>query len=363
MRAFLEGHLHYLLAGGVVLASLLLGLATRRVVTSRLTLLASSTHSKADDALVESLRGPLPLWFVLGGMYFSQRLLALSPRASATLEKFLLAAVILSVTLWAANLGSRVLQVGIMARDQNATPITGVVRYVVKFAVLGVGGLVMLSTLGISITPVLTTVGIGGLAVALGLQETFANLFAGMQITLAGNLRVGDFIRLESGEEGYIEDIHWRATRVLTLRNNFVFIPNNRLAQSVITNYHKPSKDLAVLVEVGVHYSSDLDLVERVTVDTARTVMKTVEGGMPDFEPLVRFHTFADSSINLTAVLRATEMAASFAVKHAFVKALARAYNEAGIVIPFPIRAINTSQEQATGRGPSLAPADGTRLG
>lgn len=354
MRRVLEDHLQYFLAVGVVLAALVLGLAVRRIVVSRLSHLASNTSSKADDALIESLHGPLPLWFVLGGIYFAQRLIPLSARASQTLEKFLLAGVILSVTLWAANLGSRVLQVGITARDPNATPITGVVRYVVKFAVLGIGGLVMLSTLGISITPVLTTVGIGGLAVALGLQETFANLFAGMQITLAGNLRVGDFIRLESGEEGYIEDIQWRATRVTTLRNNFVFIPNSRLSHSVITNYHKPSKDLAVLVEVGVHYSSDLDQVERVTIEVARTIMKTVEGGVPDFEPLVRFHTFADSSINLTAVLRATEMATSFAVKHAFIKALARAYNQAGIVIPFPIRAINTSQEQATGHGLSL---------
>lgn len=356
MTAFLEEHLHFLLAAGIVLASLLLGLATRRVMTSRLTDLASATHSKADDALVESLRGPLPLWFVLGGVYLSQRFLPLSPQASQTLDKVLLAGVILSVTLWAANLGSRVLQVGIMARDPSATPVTGVMRYVVKFAVLGVGGLVLLSTLGISITPVLTTVGIGGLAVALGLQETFANLFAGMQITLAGNLRVGDFIRLESGEEGYIEDIHWRATRVQTLRNNFVFIPNSRLAQSVITNYHKPSKELAVLVEVGVHYNSDLELVERVTGEVATSILKTVEGGIPDFEPLIRFHTFADSSINFTVVLRASEMATSFVVRHAFIKALARAYTQAGIVIPFPIRAINTSQEQATGR--ALAAAD-----
>ena len=155
-------------------------------------------------------------------------------------------------------------------------PATGVVRYAIKILVLAVGGLVLLSTLGISVTPVLTTVGIGGLAVALGLQDTLANLFAGMQVTLAGNMRVGDFIKLETGEEGYIEDIHWRAIRVRTLPNNFVLIPNSRLAQSVVTNYHRPSKDLAVLVQVGVHYSSDLDKVERVTREVARTVMKTV---------------------------------------------------------------------------------------
>jgi small-conductance mechanosensitive channel len=174
-----------------------------------------------------------------------------------------------------------------------------------------------------------------------------------MQVTLAGNVRVGDFIKLESGEEGFIEDIHWRATRVRTLPNNFVLIPNSRLAQSVVTNYSLPSADLAVLLDVGVHYASDLEQVERVTREVARTIMKTVPGGVPDFDPFIRYHTFGASSIDFTVILRAREFTDRFLVKHEFVKALARRFAQEGIVIPFPIRAINLSQEKTTleGRG------------
>lgn len=226
-------------------------------------------------------------------------------------------------------------------------------RYVVRALVFVIGALVLLGTYGISVTPILTTFGIGGVAIALGLQDTLGNLFAGMQVTLAGNIRVGDFIRLESGEEGYIEDIHWRATRIRTIPNNVVLIPNAKLAQSVVTNYHLPDQELAVLVDVGVHYSSDLEQVERVATSTARTVLAKPFGGVASFEPFLRFHRFGDSSIDCTITLRATSFRDGMVLRHEFIKALARDFTAAGIVIPFPIRAINYSQEQPPGAPPS----------
>ena len=256
----------------------------------------------------------------------------------------------MSVTVWAANLAARLLERDSAPSEAPAAIATGVVRYALRIVVFGVGTLVLLSTFGISVAPVLTTVGIGGIAVALGLQETLSNLFAGMQITLAGNLRVGDFIRLESGEQGFIDDIHWRATRVRTLPNNIVLIPNSRLAQSVLTNYNRPSKDLAVLVEVGVHYASDLDHVERVTCGVAGDIMKRVSGGVAEFEPFIRFHTFAESSVNFTVILRAREFGDNFLIKHEFMKALSRAYAREGILIPFPIRALNLDQEKSVAK-------------
>lgn len=335
-------------AAAVIVLSLLLGFLTRRVLLARLGRLAEKTESRADDVLVGSLGRAVPVWCLLAGLHAALQLVDLPASVAALLEKALLAAFITSVTFWAANLSSGLLQRE-AAPGGAAAPAAGVVRQAVRIVVFSVGGLVLLNSLGISVTPVLTTVGIGGLAVALGLQETLSNLFAGMQITLAGNVRVGDFIKLESGEEGYVDDIHWRTTRIRTLPNNFVLIPNSRFAQSVVTNYHRPSRDLAVLVQVGVHYASDLDRVERVTCEVARTILTTVEGGVPDFEPFIRYHTFAASSIDFTVILRAREFADHFVVKHEFIKALSRAYAREGIVIPFPIQAINLDQEKARG--------------
>ncbi len=316
----------------------------------------------ADDAFVASLHRPLPLWAALGGLYLAARLVELPPAVATAVPKTLGAILVGSVTLWAADLGGRLLQP--RAAHAAAVPVAGVVRRTVQIVVIAIGCLVLLSGLGISITPLLTTLGIGGLAVALGLQDTLANLFAGIHLTLGGNIRVGDFVRLESGDEGYVEDIRWRATCVRTLPNNLVLIPNSRLAKNVVTNYHLPSKELAVLVEVGVHYASDLAHVERLTTEVARAVLQRVPGAVADFEPFIRYHTFGESSIDFTLILRAREFTDNYLLKHEMIKALKSAFDAEGIVIPFPIRALNMEQERrpAPKGGPS-PPLDTARGG
>jgi small-conductance mechanosensitive channel len=326
------------------------GFLARRVLLSRLAAVAARTESVTDDRLVASLRGPLPLWATLAGVYLAMRVLEPSPELAAWVAKVLLALLIGSVTWWAAGLGGRLLEPAAASGDSVSAPVAGVVRRTVQVVVLATGALVLLGSLGISVAPVLTTLGIGGLAVALGLQDTLSNLFAGIHLTLAGNIRVGDFVRLESGEEGYVEDIRWRATCLRTLPNSVVLIPNSRLAQNVVTNYDLPSREVAVLVEVGAHYASDLQHVERVTVEVAREVMRRVPGAATEFDPFIRFHTFGESSIDFTVILRAQRITDQFLLKHEFVKALARTFDSEGIVIPFPIRALNMEQERRAGK-------------
>ena len=131
------------------------------------------------------------------------------------------------------------------------------------------------------------------------------------------------------------------------LPNNMIVIPNSQLSKSRIINYFYPEKELSVPVEVGVHYGSDLEKVEQVTLDVARQILKSHQWGVDDYDTFVVFHTFDQSSINFTVMLRAKEYFNRFWVKSAFIKALHKRYAEEGIVIPYPIRAINTSQESA----------------
>jgi small-conductance mechanosensitive channel len=221
-----------------------------------------------------------------------------------------------------------------------ALPVSSLTRNVAWTLIAMLGLLVILNGLGLSITPMLTALGVGGLAVALALQEPLANFFAGLFITLAGQIRVGDYVKLDSGHEGYVVDFSWRSTRLRMLANNLIVVPNAKLAQAIVVNHHLPSADLAVLVEVGVDYASDLGHVERVTVNVGREIMRQVAGGVPDFEPFIRYHTFSDSSINFTVILRAKEFVDQYLIKHEFVKRLHTRFNDEGIVIPFPIRTI-----------------------
>jgi small-conductance mechanosensitive channel len=151
---------------------------------------------------------------------------------------------------------------------------------------------------------------------------------------------VGDYVKLDSGQEGYVVDFSWRSTRLRMLANNLVVVPNAKLAQAIVVNHDLPSRDLAVLVDVGVDYGSDLAQVERVVMDVGHEVMTDVAGGVPEFEPFIRYHTFGDSSIDFTVILRAREFVDQYLIKHEFVKRLHARFNQEGIVIPFPIRAI-----------------------
>jgi len=233
------------------------------------------------------------------------------------------------------------------SRIDSALPVTSLTRNIARIFVFSIGALIILNSLGISITPILATLGVGGLAVALALQDTLSNLFAGFHITVAKQIRVGDYIKLETGEEGYVVDINWRSTKIKMLSNNIVLIPNDKLNKAIVTNYYLPDKEMAVLVDLGVHCKSDLEKVERITCQVAKSVMAEVNGGVTYFEPFIRYNAFGGSSIKFTVILRAKEFVDQYLIKHEFIKRLHKRYDEEGINIPYPIRAINYEQEKA----------------
>jgi len=239
-----------------------------------------------------------------------------------------------SVDLWGAVIAT-------------ALPVSSLTRNIAWGLVATIGLLVILNGLGLSITPMLTALGVGGLAVALAMKEPLANFFAGVFLTLGGQIRLGDYVKLDSGQEGYVADFSWRSTRLRMLPNNLVIVPNAKLAQAIVVNHHLPSQDLAVLVEVGVDYTSDLTHVEHVVTDVGRAVMTEVPGGIAGFEPFIRYHTFADSSVNFTVILRAAEFVDQYVIKHEFIKRLHARFAREGIVIPFPIRTIVQREEPA----------------
>jgi small-conductance mechanosensitive channel len=97
---------------------------------------------------------------------------------------------------------------------------------------------------------------------------------------------------------------------------------------------------MAVLVEVGVDYDSDLEHVQDVACAVGREVMQEVHGGVPEFEPFIRFHTFGESSVDFTVILRVREFTDQYLVKHEFIRRLHLRFAREGIVIPFPIRTL-----------------------
>ncbi len=327
----------------------LLGLFIKGVVFKTIKEISKRTKTKFDDVLVQSLEFPVLLLIFTSGGVFIEKIAPIATNTEFTQYVFLgfKAVTIIAIVMFVEKFINGLIEEYTPKFDILKTS-GSVAKTMARLVVIGIGLLVLLDSFGVSITPVLASLGIGSLAVALALQPTLENFFSGVQIVVDKPFKVGQFIKLESGEEGYVHKIGWRSTWVRMLANNIVVMPNKVLVDSKVTNYYYPQKELAVLVQVGVHYASDLEKVERVTIEVGRQTMKEVAGSVEDFEPFIRYHTFDNSSINFSVILRAKEFVDNYLIKHEFIKRLAKRYNQENIVIPFPIYAINYDQEKAS---------------
>ena len=200
--------------------------------------------------------------------------------------------------------------------------------------------IIILGYFKLDITPMIAGVGLGALAIGLALQSTLTNFFAGVHILSDQPIRVGDFIELDKDNCGIVEDIGWRSTRIRMLTDNLLIIPNGKLAENNIINYSKPKQDFSIWIPCGVAYESDLKKVEKVTLEVASEIQKTVEGAVKAFEPVFRYKEFGDSNINFIAILRIEEPMARFVVRNEFIKALKERFDKEGIEISWPIRKI-----------------------
>ena len=324
---------------GLAVAGLALGFVARRTILGRLARLAARTQTTADDLVVAAFRGPVVLWGLIIGVYAAAAVATLPAALAHLIQRSLVVLLIASVTWALAGLVGGVVRAQ-TATEQGPLPSATLLSNVAKAVVLVTGLLVILDTLGVRITPLITALGVGGLAVALALQDTLANLFAGMFLLASRQVRPGDFVELGSGEKGYVQDVTWRFTTIRQLPNNITVVPNAKLASAVTTNYHLPEREMSVRVEVGVAYDSDLRRVERITVEVGKAVLREVQGGVGEFEPFIRYHTFGDFAIQFSVILRAREFTDQYLIKHEFIKRLHERYRQEGIEIPFPIRTV-----------------------
>lgn len=292
------------------------------------------------DTLLGAVHRMPILWFTAAGAYLGVTLAGYAGRVIDLVGTAVSVTVIVTLIIVAMRLATAGIT-GYAKRTSGVQASTTLVQNVVRLLLLILGVALILQNLGINITTLVTAAGIGGLAVALALQDTLGNLFAGMQIIMSRQVRTGDYVALSTGEEGAVTDIQARNTTIRTFpERNRVLVPNSILASTVVTNFSLPHRRLLITLPIGVSYDSDLERVERVTLDVARKVLDDVEGGLTDEEPFVRFEEFSDFSINFLLRVPVREFTDQFLIRHELVKRLHRRYGTEGIEIPFPIRTV-----------------------
>lgn len=316
-----------------------IGYLLRRIVVGRLLpFVHNGAEDWADIVIAETSRR-IPIWSLLVGAWLAASRWPMTPTSRTFTVRALSALGIASVTLAVSAIAARLVR-NYGPRLSPGSPPSALSQNLIRIFVTTIGVLVIVRSFGYDITPVLTALGVGGLAVALALQGPLSNLFAGMFISFAGQLRIGDYVRLENGVEGYITDLNWHATNIRPPAGPLIVVPNAKLAQSVATNFSHPSRDVGFAVEFGVAYGSDLEQVERVALEVGRAVLQETPGGVATFEPVVQIFGLTDLVVQVKVVLRAKEFVDQARLRHEYLKRILIRARTEGIVLPHQPRPV-----------------------
>lgn len=325
----------------ILAAALTVGITLNRRINKEIKRHLADTGEETtwQDVFINALYGvPVSLCLVVGLYWIVNTIDIIAPLVKI-FSYILFTVIILTITRVVARAVGSIIDMQIERSDKKM-PKTTLLTAIMNGVIYAMGILVILQYYGISIAPILTALGVGGMAVALSLQETLANIFSGLHLILSKQLRIGDYIHLNSGEEGRVTDITWRFTTIIPAGDsNMVVVPNKSIAAATIRNYSLPRRDITIKIPVGVSYDSDLEQVERVTLEVADEVMRRVDPGVKK-KPAVRFHTFGDSSINFDVQLHTNRFDMQFLLKHEFIKALTKRYRVENIEIPYPIQTV-----------------------
>jgi len=339
----------------ILVIALIIGIALNKFLENKLAQRVESSDSEIMEIFFRAMKGvPISLCLVTG-LYWSVTTSDMPPGLERIFSYVLFTVIIFSIT----RVCERTLSGFIRLKFSGSSDLTQstLLDTIFRVAIYASGALIILDYFNISIAPIMAAMGVGGMAVAFGVRETLENIFSGLQIIVSKQFRVNDYIKLSTGDEGRVTDINWRYITITPPSDsNVVVIPNKVIAGSVITNHSQPRDDIVLVVPIGVSYDSDLEQVERVTIEVARALQIDIDGYEPEYDangidrsplaPVVRYQAFNDSSIDFNAVMHVKSFTNQYLLKHEFIKAITKRYREEGINIPFPIRTLDLPDDK-----------------
>ncbi|NJK79772.1 MAG: mechanosensitive ion channel family protein [Chloroflexaceae bacterium] len=333
----------WIVAGVILVIAVVLAPLIENLALAPLRRLSNHSNMDSIPIIQKALRGLVSEIVILAGIAIAASFAPIDPVILEVIYTILLVIAVGLAILALIRLTVGLLDLYYMRRQHaiaEELPAPSVFRNTLRVAIMLLGALAIFQIVGIPIAPFLAAFGIAGLALSLAFQGTLENLLAGLQLLLDRQIRRGNYIELENGRAGFVDDITWRTTRIRMLSNNVIIVPNSTMINSIVTNYNDPDTEISVLIDVGVSYDSDLRRVERITNEVSRSVMREVTGGIPENDPFIRYNAFGDSSINFTVILRAQQFVDQYLLKHEFIMRLHERYAQEGINIPFPIRTV-----------------------
>ena len=349
---FSESTIAVLIASGVVLiVSILISFLSKLFLRALNRRYGLESKPGLIQIITKLIEGPIFLLFISIGLLLSYLILALSnvevfdplnntDEIAITIWKVL---VIVLVTFTVSRLIDGTIEWYLLNIAENTDTkwddtLLPTVRRILPMAIYAIGFLIAIDSIGISISPILAGLGIGGLAVALAVQPTLSNFFAGTYVVTEGELKPGDFIELDGGPSGFVEDVGWRSTKIRSRFNNLIIIPNSKMAESIVTNFFSPTPAMNVLVTCGVSYESNLHQVQEIALEEANALIKESDDAITDNPPFFGFSNFGDSNIDFFIFLQAVDRSGTFKVKSELIKRIHTRFTAENIEINYPVR-------------------------
>lgn len=333
-------------AGAIALIGIVAAFVFHKLIFPLIVRFTHRTPTDLDSRLVKSIRWPTTLGFVVLGAYLAFTVpLDLTESQQSQVDTVGQALGVMIVITVVVGLLSSAIDWYLASLATSATRVVDLrllplIRRVGGVIIYAIGGLLLMDVLGINISPLIAGLGLGGLAVALAIQPTLANLFAGTYVMTEGVIATGDYIQLENGLKGYVVEVGWRSTRIRDWRNNLVVVPNSKFAETIITNFQQPTHAVNVYFECGTSYDSDLYRVEEICLEVMDTVVDSHPMAIKEYGKYFAFDNFGDSNVNFWLFVQATDRWGSFVVQSDMMKLLHKRFQEEGIVINYPVRTL-----------------------
>ena len=323
----------------IVITGTLFGFLFKKFIHSQLKIAAKKSKWEIDDLLLKSIESQIVFWFFLISLSVGLQDIKIAEVYGTYISQILIILVISSVTHAAANLTNGILIIW-SKKQGRGFPSTSMFSNFVVITVYVTGLLIILDSLKISIAPMLTALGVGGIAVSLALKDTLSDVFAGLHILLSKKVQPGDFVSLDSGEMGYIKNITWRNTTMLERANNIIHIPNNQLSSAIVKNYDSNDPSFSVKIPMGISYDSNLEEVEKIVLEVANEIHSSMKETNKSSKPALKFRKFGESSIDFMVYFKGNNYGDQNPIIHQFIKKIHNRFKLEGIEIPFPIRTI-----------------------
>ena len=294
-----------------------------------------------DDRVLQRVIPYVTRLFVVLGVYLAIRSLPLNDKLVMISSGVIYVIMVVIVSTLIYHLLGELTKWYVAGQDETAGTVMSrqmvpMAEKIVFLFLVGSALIVILRHFNYDVFSLVTALGIGSLAIGLAAKDTLANMISGFTIMLDRPFRIGDRIQLVDGQIGDVADIGLRSTKIKTLDNQLLIIPNSDLCNSMLTNLAFPNSRVRGRINIGVAYDSDVDQVKQLLVATAAEVADVLADPLPE----AYFVNFGDSALNMVLFFWVDEYSELFATTDKINSLIIKRFSEHSIEIPFPIRTV-----------------------